>query len=111
MTIRRDADFLDVAASLGRRLCRDALWAGERCNWLGDSRELIDGNWTVGHRALGPDLYQGTSGIALFLAALYRLTSEPVLRATALGALAHAHAQARKMPAALRIGLYSGWTG
>ncbi len=111
MTMRRDAEFLDVAASLGRRLCRDALWAGERCNWLGDSRELIDGSWTVGHRSLGPDLYQGTSGIALFLAALYRLTSEPVLRATALGALAHAHGQARRMPAAQRIGLYSGWTG
>jgi lantibiotic modifying enzyme len=111
MTIRRDEEFLDVAALIGRRLCRDALWASERCNWLGDSREFIDGIWTVGHRSLGPDLYQGTSGIALFLAALYRLSPEPVLRATTLGALAHAHAQARKMPAAQRIGLYTGWTG
>src|ERR1700748_3630942 len=111
MTIRRDADFLDVAASLGRRLCRDALWAGERCNWLGDSREFVDGNWTVAHRSLGADLYQGSSGIALFLAKLYRLKPEPVPRATTLGALAHAHSQASKMPPAQRIGLYTGWAG
>ena len=111
MTSSRNDAFLDTASSFGRRLCRDALWAGERCNWLGDSREFVDGNWIVAHRSLGADLYQGSSGIALFLARLYRLTSEPVLRETVLGALAHAHSQARNMPAAQRIGLYTGWTG
>lgn len=111
MTVVHDEAFLDVAAVLGRRLCRDALWAGERCNWLGDSIEFIDGNWSVAHRSLGCDLYQGTSGIALYLAALYRLTAEPALRTTALGALAHAHGQAQKIPVGHRSGLYTGWTG
>ncbi|MBR0871318.1 hypothetical protein JQ633_13200 [Bradyrhizobium tropiciagri] len=107
----RDEAFLEAAAFVGRRLCRDALWSGERCNWLGDSMEYIDGGWNVVHRSLASDLYGGTSGIALFLARLYRLTAEPALRTTALGALAHAHAHAEKMPAAQRIGLYTGSAG
>ncbi|KJC35604.1 hypothetical protein UP09_30720 [Bradyrhizobium sp. LTSP885] len=111
MTTSRDEAFLEVAAHLGRRLCRDALWAGGRCNWLGDSMEFIDGGWNVAHRSLGADLYGGTSGIALFLARLYSLTPDPALRATALGALAHAHAHAQKIPTALRLGLYTGSTG
>jgi lantibiotic biosynthesis protein len=109
MTGPREEAFLEVAAFLGRRLCRDALWAGERCNWLGDSIELIDGEFRVAHRVLGPDLYGGTSGIALFLARLYRLTGEPLFRSTAEGALAHSHAAS--LPPAQRIGFYTGLTG
>lgn len=111
MTVARDEAFLETAVFLGHRLCRDALWAGERCNWLGDSMEFIDNAWSVAHRSLAPDLYGGTSGIALFLANLYRLAPEPALRATALGALAHAHAHAEKIPPAQRIGFYTGWSG
>lgn len=111
MTPGRDQAFLETAAFLGRRLCRDALWAGERCNWLGDSMEFVGGAWSVVHRALGPDLYGGTSGIALFLATLYRLTGEPLFRLTAEGALAHARSRVEDFPAAHRVGFYSGWTG
>ena len=44
MTRVRDEAFLETAAFLGRRLCRDALWAGDRCNWLGDSMEFVGGD-------------------------------------------------------------------
>jgi type 2 lantibiotic biosynthesis protein LanM len=111
MTASRDEAFLETAASIGRRLCRDALWAGSRCNWLGDSMEFVDGSFRVAHRALGADFYSGTSGIALFLATLHRLTAEPLFRITAEGALAHALARADDVPPSARIGLYSGWTG
>lgn len=111
MTPRRDEAFLDTAATLGRRLCRDALWAGDRCNWLGDSIEPVGGAWRVVHRVLGPELYGGTSGVALFLAALHRLTGEAPFRRTAEGAMAHAISRAEDIPPALRIAFYSGWTG
>jgi lantibiotic biosynthesis protein len=106
-----DQAFLDTAAFLGRKLCRDALWAGERCNWLGDSMEFVDGNWGVVHRALGPDLYGGTSGIALFLGSLHRLTGERLFRVTAEGAMAHALARAEDVPPESRLAFYAGWTG
>jgi type 2 lantibiotic biosynthesis protein LanM len=111
MTATRDEAFLESAAFLGGRLCRDALWDGDRCNWLGDSMEFVDGAWRVVHRALGPDLYGGTTGIALFLATLYQLTDEPLFRFTAQGAIAHALSCVQEFPPAGRIAFYAGWTG
>lgn len=36
--------FLETADFLGARLCRDAIWAGNRCNWLGAAEiELMGG--------------------------------------------------------------------
>jgi type 2 lantibiotic biosynthesis protein LanM len=111
MTASDAGAFLETAAFLGRRLCRDALWAGERCNWLGDSMEFVEGEWRVVHRALGPDLYGGTSGVALFLASLHRFTGEPLFRVTAEGAMAHALAHVEEVPPPQRLAFYAGWTG
>jgi len=104
--------FLEAAASLGARICRDALWGGGVCNWIGFSMENLGGRWRNVHRAYGGDLYSGTSGIALFLAYLHAATGERMFRRTALGAIHHAleHGAAEIAPTA-RIGAYSGWTG
>ncbi len=103
--------FLETAASLGARICRDALWAGGICNWIGPSMEPLGGRWRQAHRAYGPDLYSGTSGVALFLARLYAATGERVFRRTALGAIGHALARADEIAPPARIGAYSGWSG
>lgn len=103
--------FLDVARSLGAGLCRDALWADGRCNWLGDAMEFTGHAWSVVHRAMGPDLYAGTSGIALFLGRLYQVTREPFFRATAEGAIQQARSRAEDMSSEGRVGFYSGTTG
>lgn len=102
--------FLDTAVSIALRLCRDAIWAGDRCNWVGPSMEGASG-WTIVHKSLGPDLYSGTSGIALFLAAIATRTGDRIVRKTALGAAAHAFSRAEDIPPAARIGFYSGLTG
>lgn len=103
--------FLDVAWSIGTRLCRDAIWDGDRCNWLGDSMEAHAGEWKVAHKSFGPDLYSGTSGIALFLARLYRLRPDAVIAQTAAGAIRQALSRADQIPPSYRHALYSGWTG
>jgi lantibiotic modifying enzyme len=104
--------FLETAASLGARICRDALWGGGVCNWIGFSMENLGGRWRNVHRAYGGELYGGTSGIALFLASLHVATGERMFRRTALGAIHHAleHGTEEIAPPA-RIGAYSGWTG
>ncbi len=104
-------DFLATAASLGARLCRDALWADGRCNWIGFSMEALDGRWRHTHRAYGPELYSGTSGIGLFLARLHLATGEPAFRRTALGALRNALARAEDVEPHSRMGGWSGWSG
>lgn len=106
-----EAKFLKAADSIGARLCRDAIWAGSRCNWLGDAMEFAEGRWQVVHRSFGPDLYGGTSGIALFLARLYSSTGENVFRKTAEGAAACALSQMHLFDPATSFGFYSGVTG
>lgn len=103
--------FLDVAWSIGVRLCRDAIWDGACCNWLGDSMEAHAGEWKVAHRSFGPELYSGTIGIALFLAQLHRFRPDRIVEKTARGALRHAFSKVEDMPRAIRHALYSGWTG
>jgi type 2 lantibiotic biosynthesis protein LanM len=103
--------FLDTAAAIGAKLCRDALWDGPRCNWLGASMEPVGTAWTVVQRAFGPEVYSGTSGIGLFLGRLYQLTGERVYRTAARGAISQASSRLDDIGASLRIAFYSGLTG
>jgi lantibiotic modifying enzyme len=103
--------FVETAASLGAKVCRDALWSKDRCNWIGPSMEPLSGGWRQVHKVFGPDLYGGTSGVALSLASLHRVSGDRVFRRTALGALRHALARAEDIEPPARVGLYSGWFG
>jgi len=103
--------YLEAADAIGARLCRDAIWSGDRCNWLGDAMEFAESRWQVVHRSFGPDLYGGTSGIALFLARLYSVAPEKVFRKTAEGGILCALAQLGQLDPAASFGFYSGFTG
>ena len=66
MSTRSDA-FLEVAARLAHEVATTAGIRGDRrCNWVA----AVEGSRASGRRQgdLGPDLYGGTSGVALFLA-------------------------------------------
>ena len=91
--------YLETAERIGARLCRDASWHQGRCNWTAD---FLDGEG-IAHGALGPHLYNGTSGIALFLCRLAALTGERIFRLAAEAALRQALG---KLPE-LGNGLYS----
>ncbi|HEX8697160.1 MAG TPA: lanthionine synthetase LanC family protein [Longimicrobium sp.] len=103
--------FIDAAAGVGARLCRDALWDGARCNWLGDASEVVGSAWTVVHKAMGAELYDGTAGIALFLARLHAATGERPFRTAAEGALRHVLSRRGQLGAAGRLAFHSGATG
>lgn len=103
--------YLDVADAIGARLCRDALWSGTRCNWLGASMEPVSGEWMIAQRTFGPDLYSGTSGIALFLGHLYAQVHERIFRLTALGALRQALSRVEDITQSAWASFYSGVTG
>ena len=80
-------DFLHAARAVGDRLCQSAFWSEDRCNWVGvfeSGHGGTDGEREL--RALGPELYDGSSGVALFLAALYQATEEGVYGQTAKAA-------------------------
>jgi hypothetical protein len=93
----------EAAIGIGRRLCRAAYWdgAGQLCNWMGHSQERVaelGGALLPTTAALGPDLYGGSAGIALFLGHLHALAGDDELRRTALGGIAHAIRQLDRSP-------------
>ncbi|MGE3287355.1 MAG: lanthionine synthetase LanC family protein [Pseudonocardia sp.] len=101
---------LDVDVDIANRLCADAIWAGRRCSWLGfDDAE--PGSSTL--RAIGADLFDGTAGIALFLAHVAVETAVGNAGRTAIGAARQALALAADEPggSTAPIGLYSGAAG
>ena len=104
--------FLETAHFLGARLCRDAIWAGSRCNWVGPAAiEIPGGLQATAHRSCGADLYSGTTGIAAFLARLYVSTGEKIFGLTAEAAMRQALSRLDDFPVATRIGFYTGLVG
>jgi type 2 lantibiotic biosynthesis protein LanM len=104
-------EFLEVAFSIGTRLCRSAIWSGEKCNWIGPSMEYVSNEWKVVQKAYGTDLYTGTGGIGYFLSRLYTLTGEEIIKKTAIGCFEQAIANKEATAINARVGLYTGWTG
>src|ERR1700733_1292318 len=106
-------DYLEVASRIGRRLTQQALWYEDRCNWLGFlALELsIVPRSNALLAAMGPDLYGGTSGVALFLAELHAVSGNPDVRRVAIGGMRHALSRLDALPLAARPGLFTGWVG
>jgi lantibiotic modifying enzyme len=107
-----DAGCLEAAALLGRRIADQAIWYEGRCTWMGAApEEGPDGHTALTYATLGPDLYGGTSGVALFLAELSAITGDAIFRRAALGAIDHALAREAELAANLDRSLYSGRLG
>ena len=107
-------NLLDAATSIGMELCEKAYWHEGRCNWVGRSpREAAEPGMPITPTvmALGPDLYGGTAGIALFLAELFGKTRLEAARRTALGAMQHALWKASDPQSGIREGFYNGLVG
>lgn len=105
------ATYLEQAAAIARAIAQEAIWYRDSCNWIGAApdKSTFDDR-SITYAALGPELYNGTSGIALFLAEVGAATGDRALKKVAAGALRQALSY--PLPATSgRCGLYSGWTG
>jgi lantibiotic modifying enzyme len=77
--------FLDTAWKIGCQLMKSAIWHKESCNWQGYSVEPVNGQYIAVIKTSGSDIYSGTSGIAIFLSALYSEINDPILLKTIEG--------------------------
>lgn len=98
---------LEHAARIGRHLCANALWHGDRCTWITDDVEDVDGRQVLFTRTMNGNLYDGTLGIASFLVPLAAATGETIFADVAAAALRHA----LHHPAANEASLYEGRLG
>lgn len=92
--------FIEAALRIGQGLVRRAVWNGESCSWQTAPGEVLSRR----------SLYNGTPGIALFLAELYGLSSDCDVRHVAEGAIRHAF-EHRSEASRESIGLYIGQVG
>ncbi|MDB5241778.1 MAG: hypothetical protein JWP57_2403 [Spirosoma sp.] len=111
MTAPATSTFVDMAAEIGRLICRDAIWQGPRCNFLTSTNDPQFEYPKPYFKSLEADFYAGSAGVAYFLAALYHATGDRLIRKTALGTLHNALATSRRIPATAQLGFFSGWTG
>lgn len=99
--------FLQAAESLGRRLAHEAVWHEDRCTWIG----AFPSEEATTSRSLGPELYSGTAGVALFLGELASVTGETALARTARAALRQSFHTIDAVRPSERLGLFTGWSG
>lgn len=80
--------FLDAALRIGRRIAAGARWDGDACTWQIMSPDRSEpGLRRAVAATAGGAIYEGTAGIALFLAELARIQGDQELARTALGAI------------------------
>jgi lantibiotic biosynthesis protein len=104
--------FLKVAGRLASEVAGSAIWSHGRCNWVGAlPRDESRKSGRAEVAALGPDLYGGTSGVALFLAEAGVRLRDDRLQAIARGAIRLALDHADRTSRQSRDGLYSGLVG
>ena len=105
-------DYLGISLRIGGEIASQAIWYEGKCNWMGAiSPESGSSHAGSGYHTLGSDLYDGTSGIALYLAELWAAMGDETLRRTAMGAITQALARREDSACMDDLGLYTGWPG
>ena len=110
-----DQLLLETALRIGERLSSKAIWHKDRCTWMAltplNSNQEDEQAAKTMYSSVGPDLYSGTSGIALFLGELYLATGDRSMKRLSMGAMKQAVATKERIPAPLSLALYNGLSG
>jgi|GEM_PF-432172 len=105
--------FLEAAARIGARIAEAAEWRGEAATWtvMSPDREHPEARVAVPATASGT-LYEGTSGIGLFLAELWHATggTDQALLRAALGGIRFSLDEASELPVS-SYGFHGGRVG
>jgi lantibiotic modifying enzyme len=101
----------EAAFEIGKKLARDAIWDGDRCNWLGPTNDFFMGRVCPGYGMLGPNVYDGTAGVSIFLAQLFRVTRDPIIRRTGIGSIRHALSRSTDVTQTTQLSFYTGHAG
>jgi hypothetical protein len=104
---------LDVAGDIADWICGEAFVHDGMWNWMGADVTVDDDmvELHMTYRALGPSMYDGTSGIALFLAEAFAATGNTRLADAARGAMRHALSRIDEIPADMRRCFHTGVAG
>ena len=102
--------YLEIVEKLADKLCQEAIWYANQCNWTGIFHHTQIGNAKTVLRALPTNFYNGSAGVGFFLAAAFHQFQKPIYKQTAIGAFEKTYGQIHKIRNE-RIGFYEGQTG
>ncbi|MFN0175150.1 MAG: lanthionine synthetase LanC family protein [Saprospiraceae bacterium] len=102
--------FFNTAVSIGNSICRDAIRHNSQCNWVGVNNDIQGDNAKPYYAALKGSWYNGTSGIAWFLAQLSEVSGDKRHRNVALGAIEQALRTSDQVQHS-KLGFHAGITG
>lgn len=104
--------YIQTAYSLARRLAKEAYWSSdERCNWQGAAIDVVKGQYQIVNKSFRSDLYNGLSGIALFLAEMTPRVNDPIIKETLDATLNSIQKQEESKPLPNHFGVFSGTLG
>jgi lantibiotic biosynthesis protein len=101
---------MKVVKKIADKLCNDAIWYENKCNWVGTFHDTQIANAQTTIRALPSNFYNGSAGVAYFLSAAYHQFKKPIYKKTALGAYEKTLGRLHKIKAE-SIGFYEGVSG
>ncbi len=101
--------FLTVAESIGKKICESAKWSKNCCSW-NISKPTNKRDRKILKSLADGSVYQGTSGIALFLMELYKYINKDCFISSAKGAINYALNEANQYPNN-SFGFHSGRIG
>ena len=103
---------IGVSVAIADFLCRTRLTYEGHSTWLG-TNQIPDasGATRFAHGSIGPALYGGVSGIALFLAETGAKTGNDEFGAVAVSAISHAMSRMNSISPRTRFGFFSGEAG
>lgn len=102
--------FANTAIHIGNTICRDAIRYNGQCNWVGVDNDIAGDQAKPYYAAMKGTWYNGTSGVAWFLAQLSTLSQEKRHQVAALEAIEQA-LQSTEQVKYGKLGFHSGITG
>ena len=101
-----------VSTAIADFLCRTRLTHEDHSTWLGTTQfRDASGATRFAHGTMGPALYGGVSGIALFLGEAAAKTGMREFGDVAASAISYAMSRVHSVSARTRFGFFTGWAG
>ena len=103
--------YAQVASKIALKICRDAIWNGNACNWISVSNEDYFGTPKTYAKALNLDFYSGTSGILFYLISVHKIFKDDILEETIKGTINQILSQIPSLSIYGKLGFHTGLSG
>ncbi len=103
--------YVQDAHKIALKICRDAIWHGNACNWIGASNEDHFGTPKTFAKALNLDFYSGTAGVLYFLVSVNKTLKDEILEETIKGTAQQIIEQIPALTEYGKLGFHTGLSG